>query len=291
MYSVTHQMLSSRFAPATVSSGVTLDHATIGMMKVGRFATDQSCVIKHPLALPASAASHVFIVVQLKGHSVLKQHGRSMQLSPGTWGLCDAPSPCVATHQAGVEQVHFLIPKDQIRLGIDARFVVGRTFGGASRVSALLCQTIKSLFEELPALGPRQAEDLADVVARLLQLAVHERIQQPKNLSTRDEMCERICTYVDNHLRDPRLTLDLIATDLNCTKRYLHMVFASREHTLNHYIWNQRLEHCNRDLANPAFNSRSVTEIAMCWGFSNLSHFSRAFRELYGLSPREARRS
>jgi AraC-like DNA-binding protein len=267
----------------------TLDYAHVGDMRVGRFAAARACTTRHPLSLSNSAADHIFVAVQLKGQSVMQQNGRSMQLMPGNWGLCDAPKPCLSSHLEGVEQFHFLIPRSEIRIAVDTRFVIGRSFGGSSRVSALMCQTICSLVEELPALDPRRAEELADVALRLFHLAINERIEQPSPLSVQEDMRERIGRHVESRLRDPRLSLDQIAAGLNCTKRYLHMVFESEQYTLNEYIWVRRLEHCKRDLANPALRGRSITDIAMCWGFSNLSHFSRTFRERFGKSPREAR--
>jgi AraC-like DNA-binding protein len=281
MNSVTHTM--------SATDGGRIEHANIGSMKVGRFASDRACVIHHPVAIPSDATNYLFIAVQLKGCSVHEQYGRKMQLLPGSWGMCDAPKPCVSTHEAGVEQIHFLIPKDQIRLSIDTRFVVGRTFSGESTLSGLLCQTINALFEVLPTLNSRRAEELAEVVTRLFHLALHEKIEQPGILSPHDEMRERICTHVENRLRDPKLSLDGIASELNCTKRYLHMAFAGQVHTLSEYIWIRRLDRCRLDLANPAHQDRSITDIAMYWGFSNLSHFSRAFRERYGIAPRSAR--
>jgi AraC-like DNA-binding protein len=34
---------------------------------------------------------------------------------------------------------------------------------------------------------------------------------------------------------------------------------------------------------------RPITDIALYWGFANLSHFSRVFREHKGMSPSEFR--
>jgi AraC-like DNA-binding protein len=34
---------------------------------------------------------------------------------------------------------------------------------------------------------------------------------------------------------------------------------------------------------------RHITEIAFGWGFNELTHFSRAFKERYGVSPRDWR--
>ena len=275
--------------PDNLGMEVALEHADIGSMKIGKFTAGQKCSVRHPLALRASAPRYISITLQLKGVSVLEQHGRSMQLTPGSWGVCDAPKPCVSSHPAGAEQLFFLIPSDQVRLGFDMRFVTGRPFSGSGGVSALMWQTIGSLFDEVPMLDPRRAEDMADVVSRLFHLVIHKEMGQPRSLSVHEETRERICAYVENRLRDPRLSLDNIAADMNCTKRYLHMIFAGQTHTLNEYIWARRLERCKADLANPALKDLSITEIAMSWGFSNLSHFSRAFREQFGTTPRAAR--
>jgi AraC-like DNA-binding protein len=273
----------------TAATGGVLDSANVGLVKIGRFTAQRPCVLTHPVALAQSSPDFLMIAAQVQGVSVIEQFGRSMRLTPGQWGLCDVPRPCVSTHMAGVEQLHFLIPREQVRLGIDPRFVLGRGFAGDSGVAVLMVQAMKSLFEDLPVLGARGAEELADVVTRLLHIAVHQSIERPRHVSMHEDMRERICNFVENRLRDPRLSLDVIALELNCTKRYLHLVFASEDQTLNQYIWNQRLLRCRRELEDPALNGRSITQVAMGWGFSNLSHFSRAFREQFGLSPREAR--
>ncbi|NTI46684.1 helix-turn-helix domain-containing protein, partial [Agrobacterium rhizogenes] len=36
---------------------------------------------------------------------------------------------------------------------------------------------------------------------------------------------------------------------------------------------------------------RSVTEIALSWGFNDISYFNRAFRTTYGMTPRQMRHS
>jgi AraC-like DNA-binding protein len=51
------------------------------------------------------------------------------------------------------------------------------------------------------------------------------------------------------------------------------------------------LAQCQRDLASPILAHRHVSEIAFAWGFNDVSHFGRVFRERYGLSPRDFRTS
>jgi len=212
-----------------------------------------------------------------------------MRLAPGFWGLCDAPTPCISSHSCDVEQLHLLIPRDSLRMALDTRFLVCRPFQDQSRISDLMCRTIESLFDELPQLGARRSVDLADIALNLFHLALAERVEQPETVNPRQVLRERINSYIESHLRDASLSLDRIAADLRCTKRYLHMAFENEQYSLNEYIWERRLVRCFEDLENPALHARSITETAMSWGFSNLSHFSRTFRGRYGMTPRLVR--
>jgi AraC-like DNA-binding protein len=50
-----------------------------------------------------------------------------------------------------------------------------------------------------------------------------------------------------------------------------------------HWLWHRRIEasYC----ALKEGHVRNVTEAALRFGFSDLSHFSRAFKKTYGMSP------
>ena len=54
---------------------------------------------------------------------------------------------------------------------------------------------------------------------------------------------------------------------------------------------NLRLQACIRELQQHGPQARPITDIALSWGFSNLSHFSRVFRGHTGLSPSEFRQA
>lgn len=138
------------------------DGADVGQMKIGHFTAHKSCVSSAiPLPCREDTPGYLMIAVQKRGQCDFEQQGRTMRLPAGSWGLCDAPRPWVSRHTAGGEQVHFLIPREQVREAghRPAGPAIGRTFTGASRMAALMCQTI-SLFDELPSLGARQAEEL-----------------------------------------------------------------------------------------------------------------------------------
>jgi AraC-like DNA-binding protein len=57
--------------------------------------------------------------------------------------------------------------------------------------------------------------------------------------------------------------------------------------TLAAYIRNRRLARCYDELI---LGGAPVGLIASRWGFSSPAHFSRAFRERYGMAPNQIRR-
>jgi AraC-like DNA-binding protein len=58
---------------------------------------------------------------------------------------------------------------------------------------------------------------------------------------------------------------------------------------LGRYIWQCRLDRCALRLRDLAWAQASISTIALEHGFNDLSHFSRAFRERFGKSPRDYR--
>jgi transcriptional regulator GlxA family with amidase domain len=82
-----------------------------------------------------------------------------------------------------------------------------------------------------------------------------------------------------------------VAVAHHITLRYLHKLFEPGPHGVAGMIRQRRLERCRRDLLDLAQADRPVAGIATRWGFSSAAHFSRVFREAYGLPPAEFRRT
>jgi AraC-like DNA-binding protein len=67
------------------------------------------------------------------------------------------------------------------------------------------------------------------------------------------------------------------------------MVFRGESDTLSRYIQRRRVEESARALADPMRRTLSITAIATAHGFKSQAHFSRVFRESYGVAPRDFR--
>jgi len=100
----------------------------------------------------------------------------------------------------------------------------------------------------------------------------------------------RIRAWIEEHLGDPDLSPSDVAAAHHISLRYLHKLFAGEQSTVAGWIRWRRLERCRRELLDPTQAMRPVSAIAARWGILNAAHFSRVFRDTYGLAPAEYRR-
>jgi AraC-like DNA-binding protein len=100
-----------------------------------------------------------------------------------------------------------------------------------------------------------------------------------------------VIRYIEDHLRDPALTAESVAEGVHLSPRYLRAIFSASGGKVSDYIRRRRLQECARKLRDPAWSGHSLMKIAFSSGFNSAAHFSRAFHEEYGVSPREYRRA
>jgi AraC-like DNA-binding protein len=89
--------------------------------------------------------------------------------------------------------------------------------------------------------------------------------------------------YVVANLHDPEMTVDSIAAAQNLAPRTLHRLFSAEGTTPIRWLWQQRLSASYKALAEG--HVRHVTDAALTFGFTDLSHFSRAFKKTFGHAP------
>jgi AraC-like DNA-binding protein len=69
----------------------------------------------------------------------------------------------------------------------------------------------------------------------------------------------------------------------------VQMLFESEGTTFSRFLLDQRLAHAHHMLSNPLLAKRTISTIAYEAGFGDLSHFNRAFRRRYGVTPSDIR--
>ncbi|CAB5661108.1 L-rhamnose operon regulatory protein rhaS [Delftia tsuruhatensis] len=89
--------------------------------------------------------------------------------------------------------------------------------------------------------------------------------------------------YMQARLDDAELTPAQVAQALGLSTRSLARLFAAEGSTPSRWLWSERLAQAHRLLAQGEVGR--VTDAALACGFTSFSHFSRAFRQAYGMAP------
>lgn len=164
---------------------------------------------------------------------------------------------------------------------------------GREGIGALVSGFLTRLVNGTDQYGTADRSRLGAVLTDLLTALLAHRLDADAALrpTTRQRvLLLRVHTFIQRHLTDPHLSPATIAAAHAVSVRTLHRLFQTQDATVAEWIRDRRLEHCRRDLCDPALGDRPIHAIATRWGFSSPAHFTRAFSAAYGVIPREYRR-
>lgn len=230
-----------------------------------------------------------FAVLMLKGTQHMQQDGRSVVLQAGDFAIYDGARPHQLEFTADWSELILSIPRPALNRrvanmpGLTATQLLPD--GGMGPV---LRSFLASMAEALPQLGDAETAALSshalDLVGSTLSLGRRPDDPAP---GARAAALLRAKLLIDAELGDPLLDAARIAQRLGLSVRYLNRLFNAEQTSLMRYVWKRRLERCHAELSRP--QAPRISEVALRCGFNDLSHFSRAFKDHYGVSPRDCR--
>jgi AraC-like DNA-binding protein len=94
---------------------------------------------------------------------------------------------------------------------------------------------------------------------------------------------------IENQSHDPSLSAITVAQRLGVTSRYVHLLMQDTGRSFAGHVLLRRLAMAATMLRDLSFQARKIAEIAQLAGFTDVSYFSRAFRQRYGMTPTELR--
>lgn len=228
---------------------------------------------------------HLCLAVNVSGEPVLFPHDSPLRLEPGDILLG------AALHHALLPPCEnlalFRIPLCLLDASAaDLREVAHTHLDGRSGLTSLVSQFLTALagtprHQRLTG-GRRLALNTADLVALLVRDVLQTRGRRPAPGG--HDMLTRIQQHIQDNLMDPDLAPESIARAHHISVRYLHKLFQSGGTTVSAWIRQSRLDACRAELRG---RRRTVAAVAHSWGFTSPSHFSRLFRQTYGITPRE----
>jgi AraC-like DNA-binding protein len=243
----------------------------------------------------ATEIPYLKIVAPFVGCAGVGQKGRETWVTPGQWSIYDTTDSYAVANPERVEHLIVMLPRQAFAErglpspGLDP--LMARRLGGSGGVSRLALETMRNAYRELPHMPEAAARGVGDAITQLVHLSLLELAGSTTAATQREALRERIKQHVAQRLGDPGLTVDSIARALNCSRRQLYNVFAEEPDGVAGYILACRLRACREAFANPQHARRSITDIALGFGFSNMAHFSRVFRAHLGMTPTDCRRA
>jgi AraC-like DNA-binding protein len=229
------------------------------------------------------------LVLQLRGHAEIRQHDRAFHLRSGDWSLYDPRVPYSITNFERTELLAVQVPSEQLKgFKVTPLHTSEAHSSALTGLYAVLSSYLTSLSEQLLTLPDSVGQPLSETVLGLLASTLSQYQDDANDHTTLPAVMKaRVKQYVRMHLREPDLSIDRIAQELRCSKRYLHRVFEDEDCTLERYIWQTRLERCQAALQAPSARGKSIAEIAYGWGFNSSAHFCRMFKSHFGVPPTE----
>lgn len=137
-------------------------------------------------------------------------------------------------------------------------------------------------------LDDRSARAAVGMIMSMVRSVVESEAETRSSMRT--TLYRRISQYIENHVEDGDLTPAKIAEAHAISIRYLHMIFSRSGQSVSGFVREQRLQQCRQEIETRA-RGMTLADISHHWSFSDVPHLSRSFKERFGMTPRECRRS
>lgn len=263
------------------------EYCDFGSIKMIDITGNQHVIERSPSLLRRFEKDSVFVTFLREGSAFVNRAQVCSVLGEGDVVIYDTNRPYMHGFPGHMRHVIYEIPGSDFRDRFPHWDLNGAVrFDAALNPTRLVSQALRNIVRTDVSRIDTPAQRLAyeDRLWAALETA-HAFVNGKARSAYHAAVLERVRQYIEAHLRDPDLSPAKIARDMGMGLRQLNRLFEGDTHTVTSLIQTRRLQRCHADLTRPDHYPKSISEIAFNWGFRNLSHFSRRFREEFGASP------
>ena len=251
------------------------------------FSSSEVSFQKFPVVGLNSENRACIVITQLAGVQRYGQHGKVAILKRGDTTLIDSGLPWSSDCGGDCARLYLRLPYLSMegRLGLNPIPIV-RRISGATGLGTILFGLSTSLFRQADDLSSEEGAAAVEAYLKILSACAGDSEEVSANRGGANLLRGRIATYIESHLPETDLGPVKIASAMGISVRHVHRVFSSKGCSVADWIRERRLRQCHSDLSDPHLRRKSITEIAFFWGFNDSAHFSRSFKEKFGICPR-----
>ncbi|RJF91229.1 helix-turn-helix transcriptional regulator [Sphingomonas cavernae] len=229
-----------------------------------------------------------------RGGLVISNQCGNRTAHPGDFVITRSMSPFFIECQpddAGVHEVlHVTVPTHILRAHIPHDLSTGLFMPMDRRELVIAENMLTDIFRDDGRLGPDTARTLLDTAFTIIGHAVRtDETAMPARQSVTDRRLEDVLRFIEVHLSDPDLSTAMVSKGCGISPRYLSSLLRLRGTTFSELVWEQRLEKAKSWLSSSNPRDISISEIAYGVGFKSAAHFSRMFKRVFEINPREFR--
>ncbi|WP_051715789.1 helix-turn-helix domain-containing protein [Streptomyces bikiniensis] len=248
-------------------------------------------VQRTPRLVEAGPSDRIVLALQRAGVATLTQDGRNTALEPGGAAFVDPQRPFSLEQREDFRMLLLSLPSRV--LGVPTAGLsrltglqIRREEGVAAALGIPFLDRLALVAEQVP---PGVGETLAGNSVEWIALLADEALGESGGTGgdSRRHLAQEIRAHIDQNLGDADLTPGRIAEAHHISVRYLHRLFEKEGTTIGRLIQQRRIEECARELVRRERASPTISAVARRWGFQNATHFSRAFKQVLGVSPRQ----
>ena len=175
--------------------------------------------------------------------------------------------------------------------GLDCSLLANRKFAAPQQVAAMLQQMLREQERMDDFFGDMLLSQLSVLLVTLVRQAAapaEAKLQTANAIHSENEIIRRAQIYVSTHIRE-KMTVPLLARQVDVSPSYLTALFHKNlQISPGEYIRRIKLQESKQMIRE---NNLNFTEIAAELQYSTVHHFSRQFKEKFGITPTEYAKS
>ena len=175
--------------------------------------------------------------------------------------------------------------------GVDILPLLNRKFAAPQQAVSLIQQMLR----EQERMDPYSSDMIIAQLSQLLLTLLREaaapsgaKLQTANAVHSENEIIRQAQQYISTHLRE-KLSVPLVARQVDVSPSYLTALFHKNlQISPGEYIRRSKLQESKQMIRE---NNLNFTEIAAALQYSTVHHFSRQFKEKFGITPTEYAKS
>lgn len=235
---------------------------------------------------------YICLVSQFSGSQNFRQGSRDVDVREGEVFIWNAQVPGVSVCSDGAEAKTCMIPFSLIRRKIgDPGSLIGQKSSYNNPLTRILFNNIVDFHEVATRLSDHQIPVMLSSIIDMLVCSLGSDLKEFSGSRYQKEIFNRSVSYIHQNLEDCDLSIGSASERLRIGARSIQQAFMLAGLTFGGYVRQQRLKEAAEALVSPGWANVSITEIACRFGFYDLAHFSRSFKEQFHCSPKLYRKS